>query len=53
MEQQISGQEVPNTYRDVGRFNQAALHYGLSSIRHTYAWRTAFEADVTKHDTTT
>lgn len=53
VEQQISGQEVPDTYRDVGRFNQAALHYGLSSTRHTYDWLTAFETEVTKHDETT
>ena len=53
VEQQISGQEVPDTYRDVGRFNQAAFHYGLSSTRHTYDWLTTFEAEVTKHATTT
>jgi len=46
VEQQISGQEVPDTYRDVSRFSQAALHYGLSSTRHTYDWLTAFEAEV-------
>ena len=52
VERQISGQEVPDTYRDVGRFSQAALHYGLSSTRHTYDWLTAFEAEVMKHDET-
>ena len=52
VERQISGQEVPDTYRDVSRFSQAALHYGLSSTRHTYDWLTTFEAEVTKHDTT-
>lgn len=35
VERQISGQEVPDTYRDVGRFSQAALHYGLPSTRHS------------------
>ena len=53
VERQISGQEVPDTYRDVSRFSQAALHYGLSSTRHTYDWLTAFEAEVMKHDETT
>ena len=52
VERQISGQEVPDTYRDVSRFSQAALHYGLSSTRHTYDWLTAFEAEVMKHDET-
>ena len=53
VERQISGQEVPDTYRDVSRFSQAALHYGLSSTRHTYDWLTAFEAEMMKHDETT
>ena len=52
VERQISGQEIPDTYRDVSRFSQAALHYGLSSTRHTYDWLTAFEAEVMKHDET-
>ena len=46
VERQISEQAVPDEYRDVGRFNQAALHYGLSSTRRTYDWLTAFEAEV-------
>ena len=36
VERQISGQEVPDTYRDVGRFSQAALQYGLSLTRHSH-----------------
>ena len=50
VEQEARSTEVPDRFQDVGRFQQAALNYGLSSMRHTYDWFTTFRAEQSQHE---